>query len=118
MKKLDFRNPTLGSVFQKFPGFYQEFGFRTPSIEISGSKSPRGLIEGPIGWKHIFKRKNGIGPSGPEEVLAFIRKIVSPQKGVSIPTDMGLDKTPGRFRPLDFHGRGPKAGFQVNAGNK
>ena len=44
--------------FFNFPGFYQESGPGTPSMEISGSKSPRGLIESPVGWKnHIFKLK-------------------------------------------------------------
>ena len=45
-------------AFSIFAGFYQESGLRTPSMEISGSKSPRGLIESPIGWKkRIFKPK-------------------------------------------------------------
>ena len=30
------------------------------------------------------------------------------------PTNLALDMTPGRFRPADFHGRGPETGFQVN----
>ena len=36
-------------------------------MEISGPKSPRGLIESlMIGWKkEIFQRKSGLGPSGP-----------------------------------------------------
>ena len=40
-------------------GFYPESGPGTPSMEISGSKSPRGLIESQIGWKNrISKPKN------------------------------------------------------------
>ena len=36
-------------------------------MEISGSKSPRSLIESLIGWKNrIFQPKNGFGPSGPD----------------------------------------------------
>ena len=29
------------------------------------------------------------------------------------PTNRALDKTPGRFRPADFHGRGPETKFLV-----
>ena len=53
-------NPASGTLPRKFGfltffGVYQESSFRTPSMEISGSKSPRGLIESPIGGgKNVF----------------------------------------------------------------
>ena len=41
--------------------FCQESGLGTPSMEISESRSPRGLIESQIGWKkRNFKPKTGL----------------------------------------------------------
>ena len=45
-----------------FASFYKEFNFRTPSMDINGSESPRGLIESPIGGEKLtFKPKTVFG---------------------------------------------------------
>ena len=99
--------------FRIFQSFCKEFGFGTPSIEISGSTSPRGLIESPIGWKrHMFMPITGFCQVRPVRFSkmfnAFTRNPVSgplPWKsaGRNLPGVLSRHRLDGQSHVLAKH---------------